>query len=306
MIIDSVDILKKVMSGSPYFEYLYRNIKIIGFNLDNSNENILFTREGNNLSINKIEKESNIEPDLWVEIDINELEEFEKNNNLLTKLKIYTSSRGAVVDPKVETIIQRIFMPPKDKKYPLEDIIELVYGGMLGFQEPRVAWRSEKKGLYVLKYKNVFNNLDLYITYGFTSPELEPSALKLREGKISGYGYELLMFAKEDDLELIREFIDWVKYIDDTGNHIYQGQYLEYGEGVKIKGTDVAGFIILNPLGFPYIVPVSDGFGTLNMFVGVTQKELHLAKQTDIYQVADKLSEVGYINYTPKIRESVI
>ncbi|WP_297429689.1 suppressor of fused domain protein [Clostridium sp.] len=128
----------------------------------------------------------------------------------------------------------------------------------------------------------------------------------MREGKISGYGYELLMFAKEDDLELIREFIDWVKYIDDTGNHIYQGQYLEYGEGIKIKGTDVAGFIILNPLRFPYTIPVSDGFGTLNMFVGVTQKELQFAKQTDIYQVADKLSEAGYVNYAPKISDSVI
>lgn len=37
-----------------------------------------------------------------------------------------------------------------------------------------------------------------------SSPELEPSALKLEEGKISGYGYELLMFAKQDDLELVR------------------------------------------------------------------------------------------------------
>lgn len=306
MINDSVDILKKVMSKSPYFEYLYRNITMIGFNLDNSNDNIVFTREENNLSIKKIEKESNVEPELWVEIDVNELDEFEKNDKPLTKLKIYTSNKGTVLNPKVETIIQRIFMPPKDKKYPLEDRIELVYGGLLGFQEPRVAWRSEKRQLYVLKYKNVRNELDLYVTYGFTSPELEPSALKLEAGKISGYGYELLMFAKQDDLELIREFTDWVKYVDDTGSHIYQGQYLEYGEGVTIKGTNIAGFLILNPLGFPYTIPVSDGFGTLNMFVGVTQKELQIAKQTDIYQVADKLLEVGYIDYAPKNRKSVI
>lgn len=305
MIKDSVEILRKVMSRSPYFEYLYRNINMIGFNLDN-NKNILFTREGNNLSIKKIEKENNIEPELWIEIDVNELDEFEKNDKQLTKLKIYTSNKGTILNQKVETLIQRIFMPPKDKKYPLEDTIELVYGGLLGFQEPRVAWRSEKRQLYVLKYKNVLNELDLYITYGFTSPELEPSALKLEAGKISGYGYELLMFAKQDDLELVREFVDWVKYVDDTGSHIYQGQYLEYGEGVTIKGTNVAGFIILNPLGFPYTIPVIDGFGTLNMFVGVTEKELKVAKQSDIYEVAGKLSEVGYINYTPKIRESVV
>jgi len=107
-----------------------------------------------------------------------------------------------------------------------------------------------------------------------SSPELEPSALKLEEGKISGYGYELLMFAKQDDLELVREFVDWVKHVDDSGSHIYQGQYLEYGEGVTIQGTNMAGFIILNPLGFPYTIPVSNGGGTLSMFVGVTQKEI--------------------------------
>jgi len=306
MIKDSVEILKRVMSRSPYFEYLYRNINMIGFNIDNSRNNILFTKEGNNLSIKKIEKDSNIQPELWVEIDANELKKLEKKYKSLTKLKIYTSSKGNVLHPKVETIIQRIFMPPKNNKYPIEDVIELVYGGLVGFQEPRVVWRSEKKQLYVLKYKNALNELDLYITYGFTSPQLEPSALKLEAGKISGYGYELLMFAQEDDVELIKEFIDWVKYVDDTGSHIYQGQYLEYGEGVTIKGTNVAGFIILNPLGYPYTIPVSDGFGTLNMFVGVTQKELQVSKQIDIYEVADKLSEGGYINYSPKNRDSVV
>ena len=61
MIKDSVEILKRVMSRSPYFEYLYRNINMIGFNIDNSRNNILFTKEGNNLSIKKIEKDSNIE-----------------------------------------------------------------------------------------------------------------------------------------------------------------------------------------------------------------------------------------------------
>ncbi|WP_297429691.1 hypothetical protein [Clostridium sp.] len=142
---DSVDILQKVMSKSPYFEYLYRNITMIGFNLDKNTSDILFTREGNNLSIKKIGKESDINPELWVGIDANELDEFQKNNIQLTKLKIYTSSRGTVLNPKVETIIQRIFMPPKDKKYPLEDIIELVYGGMLGFQEPRVLGEVRKR-----------------------------------------------------------------------------------------------------------------------------------------------------------------
>ncbi|MBU3185941.1 suppressor of fused domain protein [Clostridium estertheticum] len=303
---NTVEELKKVMDKSPYFEYLYRNISIIGFNIINDNYNVLLIYKDNNISIEVAEKSSDIEPELWVEIDANELEELAVKNKPLTKFKIYTSNRGQILNEKIETIIQRMFMPPKDNKYPLEDIINLVYGGLLEFQEPRVAWRSDKKQLYVLKYKNIFDGLDLYITYGFTSPDLQPSALKLEQGKISGYGYELLMFAKQDDLELIKEFVDWVKGVDDTGNHIYQGQYLEYGEGVTIPGTDIAGFIILNPMGFPYTIPVSDGFGALNMFVGVTEKELKVVKQSDIYKVAQNLLEAGYVNYAPKVRESVV
>ncbi|MPQ31921.1 hypothetical protein E4V42_10815 [Clostridium estertheticum] len=303
---NTVEELKKVMDKSPYFEYLYRNISIIGFNIINDNYNVLLIYKDNNISIEVAEKSSDIEPELWVEIDANELEELAVKNKPLTKFKIYTSNRGQILNEKIETIIQRMFMPPKDNKYPLEDIINLVYGGLLEFQEPRVAWRSDKKQLYVLKYKNIFDGLDLYITYGFTSPDLQPSALKLEQGKISGYGYELLMFAKQDDLELIKEFVDWVKGVDDTGNHIYQGQYLEYGEGVTIPGTDIAGFIILNPMGFPYTIPVSDGFGALNMFVGVTEKELKVVKQSDIYEVAQNLLEEGYVNYAPKVRESVV
>lgn len=115
-----------------------------------------------------------------------------------------------------------------------------------------------------------------------------------------------MMLAKQDDMEVVKEFISWVKYIDDTGKHIYQGQYLEYDEGVTIKGTNVAGFIILNPLGFPYTMPIYDGFATLNLFVGLTDKELKLAKQSDIYKVAQKLLDNGYLNYAPSVRESVV
>ncbi|WPC42624.1 suppressor of fused domain protein [Clostridium sp. JS66] len=303
---NTLEALKNIVNKSPYNEYLYRNANVIGFNIRNSISDVLMRCGKDQIFYDNIDKNSDVEPELWIEMDADELVEFEKSNKKLNLLRIYTSKKGQVLHPAVETIIARIFMPPEGKKYPFTDLIQLVYGGLTGFQEPRVAWRSKKKDLYVIKYKKVFNDLDLYITCGLTSPNLAPSKLEIEEGKLSGYGYELLMFAKEDDMDLIKQFVAWVNYLDNTGNHIYQGQYLEYGDNYIIEGTNLSGFIILNPIGFPYTIPVTDGYARLNMFVGVTQKELEIAKQTDIYTVADKLFKAGYINYPPKIRESVV
>lgn len=304
MKLDIINMLRKVMIQSPYFEFFYRNVNIIGFDFNDS-EKYLFIKENNQVSVERASVDTAIKAELWVGLDKEELHNFESKGIPMTKLNIYTGERGQILNPKVETIIQRIFMPPENGEYPIEDLLDLVYGGLFNFQEPRVAWRSKKKALYVLKYKQVFKDLDLYITYGFTNPSLNPSALNLEEGKICGYGYELMIFAKEDDKEIINEFVDWVKYVDDTENHIYQGQYLEYGEGVKLPNTDISGFIILNPLGLPYTIPVADGYATLSMFMGVTEQELKEAKQKDIYEVAEKLNDAGYINYTPEKRKSV-
>lgn len=305
MNLDIISILRKTMIKSMYFEFFCRNVNIIGFRFSDSEE-YLFIKEKNQVSIEKASLDNAIKAELWVELDKEELYNFELKGNQISKLKIYTGQKGQILNPQVEMIIQRIFMPPKNGKYPIEDLLDLVYGGLFNFQEPRVVWRSQKKSLYVLKYKQVYDYSDLYITYGFTNPDLNSSALKLDEGKISRYGYEMMIFAKEDDKELISEFIDWVKYVDDTENHIYQGQYLEYGDGVKLPNSDIAGFIILNPLGLPYTIPVADGYSTLSMFMGITEEELREVKQKGIYEIAEKLKGAGYINYTPQKRNSVI
>lgn len=305
MSIDIINILRSVMIKSPYFEFLYRNINVIGF--DFGNEYIfLFIKEIDELSIKKVFSNTSIKAELWIKLDKAELCNLGLKKVPVTNLRISMGENGQSLNPEVETIIQRIFMPPENNEYPSEDLLDLVYGGLFNFQEPKVVWKSKNKFLYVLKYKKVYYDLDLYITYGFTSPNLKPSALKLDEGKISGYGYELMMFAKEDDKELISEFIDWVRYVDDTENHIYQDQYLEYGEGVKLPNTDIAGFIILNSIGLPYTIPVNNGFAALSMFIGVTEQELKESKQKGIDEVAEKLKDVGYINYTSKKRKSVI
>ncbi|MBV7275914.1 suppressor of fused domain protein [Clostridium sp. PL3] len=302
--LDRVSALRIVLEKSPYFEYLYRNAKQIGFKFEKECELLTLDYEKESVNIKTFDSGKKLEPELWVELDEAELIRFAEKGIALSRIVISTSDKGQLLDPAIDTILRRIFMPPTDKKYPLNDRVELIYGGMFGFQEPTIVWKSDKSQLLVIKYDNVFNGLDVYITAGFTNPTLEHSLIELEEGKISGYGYELMIFAESDDIVFHRELISWAKYIDDTGNHIYQGQYLEYNEGI-IQGTNLAGFILLTPIEFPEVIPVSDGFGVLNLLIGVTEKELQVAKKQDIYDVADKLLENGYVNFTPANRESV-
>lgn len=303
---DRVNALQTVLERSPYFEYLYRNAKEIGIKFENGCAVLIISYRKGSVDIKNYDTYDGIEPELWVKVNERELIEFAESGKPLSEISIYTSELGQVLDPPVERILQRIFIPPDNGTYPLSDRVELVYGGLFGFQEPKVIWKSSRSDLFVLKYEGVFDGLDIYMTSGFTNPDIGCSKVKLEEGKVSGYGYELMILAGLNDTVLIREFIDWVKYIDDTGKHIYQGQYLEYPEGV-IPGTELGGFIVLSPLEFPEVIPVADGFGVLNMLIGVTPRELDVVKnEDDIYVVADRLFEEGYINYSPVERESLL
>lgn len=297
--------LQNILGQSPYFEYLYRNAKEIGFKFSNECEVLILDYDEGYATIKTLKTCEGIEPELWVEIDEEELVQYIERGEPLSKISISTSNRGQVLHPTIERIIQRIFMPPKDKKYLLSDRVELIYGGLFDFCEPKVIWRSKKSDLSVLKYNKVFNGLDVYITSGFTNSDLCNSKIEIENKRVSGYGYELIIFTEPDDVILGKELIGWAEYIEETNNHIYQGQYLEYSNNV-ILGTNLSGFFVLNPLEFPEYIPICDGFGKLNMLLGVTSKELQIAKEQDIYEIADRLLEKGYINFSPINRESIV
>ncbi len=300
---DRVNALHNILKRSPYSEYLYRNATRIGFRFENGSVMLNINYSNGSINLENYDDGNLIEPELWVEVYERELIEFAENEKPFSKINISTSGLGQVLEPAVERIIQRILMPCNNG-YPLCDRIELIYGGLFGFDDPEMIWKG-KNNLYVLKYEKAFKGFDVYVTSGFTNPDIGKSDIKLEEGKVSGYGYELMILANINDTILVKEFVEWVKYIDVTGKHIYQGQYLEYSEGI-IPGTNLGGFIVLSPLELPEVIPVSDGFGVFNMLIGVTKEELEVVKDMDdIYVLADRLFQEGYINYGPLDRKSV-
>lgn len=317
------DVLEKVLEGSPYFQFLYKNASEIGFEFENGCELVLLTgrinEEENHLAaalglskynhgivdIQTFESSEKVEAEIWVRLDEQELISLSINGQSVTKLSFASSNKGEVLHPSVEKILQRIFMPLSPNKYPLEDRVELVYGGLFGFIEPSVIWGNKQSDLFVFKYPRAYKGLDAFITSGFSNPNLPSSQIKSTDLKISGYGYELIIFAKPDEEVLKKELISWAQYVDNGNGHIYPGQYLEYKEG-NIPQTDISGFIIVPPIDFPEFIPVSDGYARLNVLIGVTSKELAIVKQEDVYTIADEFFNQDYINYTPSKRESVI
>ncbi|NEW09786.1 suppressor of fused domain protein [Paenibacillus sp. SYP-B3998] len=316
------EVLESVLEKSPYFEYLCRYVSLIGFKFKDDYDIVSLT--GNNETLQfanmldltspkygivdiqtvKLIDEKTL--DLLIEIDESDLVLYAEKGIPITKMSISSSNGKVQILPQIEKIINRIFMPPKDGQFLVSDRIELIYGGLLGYNEPKIVWSSSKSDLIVLKYEKGYDGYDVFVSSGFTNPGIGKSLLAFNEGPASGYGYELMIFSKPDDTVLCRELINWVKYVDDTGKHIYPGQYLEYQEGA-ISGTDISGFIIVPPIDLPHLFPVGVGYGTFLLFIGVTAKELNVVKkEDDIYVIADLFFEKGYINYTPVQRDSVV
>ncbi|MBY0117390.1 suppressor of fused domain protein [Paenibacillus sp. FSL L8-0435] len=310
-------VLELVLERSPYFEYLCRCLESIGFCFPSGCELVLFAGKQKSplvdllglssigiVDINTLYSRDEANPDVWIELDEEELLNLASSEVPLSKMKI-TINKGHFIYPQVENILKRIFIPPLE--FPLSDRIEIIYWSMFDCIEPRIVWRSEQSDLLILKYENAFDGLDVYITSGLTNPENStPSLIEFENGKTSGYGYELMITAKPNESVFRDELVSWTKYIEETKNHIYPGQFIEYREG-RLPNTDLSGFIITPPIDLPEIIPVSSGYGRINLLLGVTAEELEIAKkEDDIYIIADKMFEKGYVNYSPTRRNSVM
>ncbi|WP_128102975.1 suppressor of fused domain protein [Paenibacillus sp. DCT19] len=307
-----------VLERSPYFEFLCKCVESIGFCFQNEYELVLIAGKKKTplvnmlglsnkgiVDINTLYSRDEANPELWIELDEQELLNFASTYTPISYLRM-TISKGHFVHPQVENILNRILIPPSE--FPLSDRIELIYWSIFGCIEAKVVWRCERSDLLILKYENAFNGLDVYITSGLTNPQNNNSnsLIEFENGKASGYGYELMILSNTDEIVFRNELIQWAKYIEKTNSHIYPGQFLEYQEG-KLPNTDLSGFIIVPPIDLPEIIPVVSGYGRINLLLGVTSEELEVAKtEDDIYIVADKMFEEGYINYSPSRRKSVI
>jgi len=316
--LNRIEIVEQILEQSPYFEFLCRTVESVGFIFADGIEYVRLTGkpqpqttelihalglESSEIGIvesKTLPSDSTETADLWVEMVEEELYLLSQNKTPVSKLRMTTPNQQKAV-PQVETLIQRIFMPPLEGTYPLSDRIELIYGSLFQFQEPQFIWQNDQQNLLVLKYKQGYAEMDVLVTAGLSDPDQGSSDLEFERGSASGYGYELMMFlAGEEDAVLQREFISWVQHTEQTKRPIYQGDYLEYA-GNQIPGIPSGGFIVVPAIDFPEEFPVTNGFSTFNTLIAVTPAEMQAAKE-DVFIVADEFFEKGYINYAPLFR----
>jgi len=278
--------LQELFERSVYFDYLYRNISRIGFDFGNSYAIVNFNYESGEICFEKVDKKD--ETPIWIGISEENLEDLAKqifeNKSIIT---IHTSNSKRIIHPTIERIIINIF---SKKNYINEnEKEEIIYSSLFSFVEPVLI--CDFSGVKIYKYGNQPDGLDVYVTSGLFE-------------KNKSDGCELMILADLSDVVMINEFINWTKYVVEKGKSILRGDWLEYKEG-KIPGTSLSGFIVVEPLKIPESFTIVDRIFKWNLLLGVTNNELELAKRKGVYEVAQKIFENGYIDYTPILRNDL-
>jgi hypothetical protein len=84
----------------------------------------------------------------------------------------------------------------------------------------------------------------------------------------------------------LHPFSSWVQYIEQSQTHIVPGNWLEYSKGKQIPETDIAGFLVVRPISFLAEFPIGSSVAFWHSLVPVSAADLHRAKNTDVFQVA--------------------
>ena len=198
---------------------------------------------------------------------------------------VRTGPMGQVVHPRVEQILIRCFQVPP---FPIDDREELIYPALFDFSPPQIVWQSQRNPLRVLHYGNPSRDASFCVSSGLSDPWVWQRA-EIYDERVSGAGYELVI--KTSDPAVIGEFSSWVEYIEQSGAHILPGNWLEYKEGKLIPGTNVAGFLVVRPTTFLAHFPVGALTAHWHSLIPVSSTQLDLAKRTDVFQVANLVTE---------------
>jgi Suppressor of fused protein (SUFU) len=299
-----VTIVQSVLERSPYFYYVFRHARQLGFRIGEHSLLMDLEFDSGKVNFSFLEPLAKAQPQLWVEVEEHALLSLESDHNRIL-LRIETSERGQVLHPAVERLLLKCFEPTSNRSGTISDREDLIYAALFDFVEPQTLWRSTNGQLAGLRFPEGAEGLDAYVSSGFSNPDTGAPSLVVEGIKLVGFGYEVAVLAAPQDRMIGRELVGWIRYVHETGNHILRGNWLEYEEGV-IPGTGLAGFLVVSPSSFPELFPLIDGFCCWHLLLGVTKPELQVAKQAGVETVVSLLLSKGYGDCTAAQRRSVV
>lgn len=294
--------LHEIFDHSPYFPYVVRNLKDIGFRIDDQTLRMNVDLEAGRIKVSKADAATS-EPEVWVRLEGPSLLDADARAPRLS-VEVTGVARNATWHPALGQILTRCF--DVGIRGPARaDREDLVYESLFGFRTPTVLWHDSHSELRVLLYREGIRSYDACVTSGFTNPEIGAPVVSEPHQILLGFGYELVMLAPSGERALTKELVGWARYVLESGNHVLRGNWLEYEEG-RIPGTDLGGFLVVAPATLPDFFPLAHGCGQWNLLLGATPTEIGLAKRSSVIPVAQRLFESGYDDWSTSRRKSVL
>lgn len=265
-----------VLQRSSYFEFVTLHLHRLGIRVDSETYVLTVSEEKQELSLERCTEDTLCESPLVVELKQIDLAFASHNAVSVCPLVVRTGASGQIVYPQIEQLVLRTFqMPP----FPEEDLEDLIYPALFGFDLPEIIWQSNSKSLRVLQYRNSVGQ-ETTVSLGLSNrgreqPATDESAL---------VRYELAL--KSNSQVVAREFSSWVKYVHDTGHDILIGEWLEFEGEKTIPSTNIAGFLVVPPDTIPASFPAGENNVSWHELIPVHRKELDAAKQIGVLQAA--------------------
>lgn len=276
-------LISKVLMQGAHLEFLQCQIGHLGIRIEQASFVLDLSGNSGEFALKPATESDSYRCPLWVELNRSQLESAANTKSSVQGVVLHTGEKGQVVHPRVEQLVLRCFEAPP---FPLDDREELIYGAIFGFTDPVLIWESSESLLRVLSFSPPRGRPCVVVSSGLSEPwALEPA--EIYPENASGAGYELMI---ETSNEIVgREFASWVRYVEQTNQHILPGNWLEFENEAGIPGLDIFGFIVVTPVDVPSGFPVGDALVKWHELIPVNKAQLITAKNSDVFSVAEKI-----------------
>lgn len=288
------------MERSPYLPLLMRADAVFGVHLGDGGLVVSLDGTRETVTYDDVAEDADIALPYFIEIADAEIVALAEDPVHLPRFEIHadpTAHRAA------SALLTRLFWPRAADV--VRDREEVIYPAIFGVARPAVTLEIETLPVRIHAYLGAFGDNTAYVTSGLSAPDIGEPAFVCDGASLSGFGYELALIAEPDADVLRDQFVAWVRRLCRTKDHYLRGNWLEYAEGL-LPGTGLGGFLVVPPVSFVGEFPLGDKQAFWHVLLPATPEEIAYAKQTDVLEVAQRIFEAGYEDWSPLARPSTV